>query len=179
MPPTATTMSTSRPSRTALSIGVSVVSVARAITSDRRWRFDAPVEVVWAAMADTAGFQQRWPWLERFDGRGLMTGDRWHATVRSPMPYRVRVSISIDAIAEHERIDASVHGDVTGTACITVRAAAAAATDVRLVSELTARRPLLVVLTRLAGPVARRGHDWVLDRGGDQFGADVVAGSTP
>lgn len=134
------------------------------VESDRRFRLPLTPEEVWAAVADVDRFPQWWPWLRRFDGTGLVTGDRWECTVQPPLPYAVRFTVDLDEVVEGRSVRATVSGDVEGTARVELEAVDGG-TDARLVSCLAPAGSVLRVVATVARPVARFGHDWVLDTG--------------
>jgi hypothetical protein len=63
---------------------------------------------------------------------------------------------------------AAVSGDIEGQATITIRATGDGC-ELRLTSDLDARRGTLLGLTDLVPGLGRYSHDWVLDRGLRQF----------
>ena len=138
------------------------------VSSDRTWRFDAPVGDVWAALAATDGYRRWWPWLRSFDADGLAVGETWRCVVRPPLPYVVRFTVHIDEVAAPSLIAATVDGDVRGPARIDVQEEGPVSV-LRLRAALAPANPVLSIVGRVAAPVARRGHDWVLDTGARQF----------
>jgi uncharacterized protein YndB with AHSA1/START domain len=147
------------------------------IRSDRRWRFAAPPDAVWAAMADLAAFPGRWPWLDDFDGRRLAPGEVWSCTVRAPVPWAVHFRLTVDEVEDARRVAATLEGDIEGTARLDLTASSPAgtATDVRLRAALAPDRGALQVAAALARPIVNFGHDWVLDTGARQFARDLPA----
>lgn len=144
------------------------------LTSDRRYVFDAPPATVWAAIEHVEDYRRWWPWLERLDDPGLWPGAEWRCVIRSPLRRTLRFTVTIALVEAPGRIVAHLGGDLVGPAEVTVGAVPAARperAEVRLVSELAPRDPLLAAITRLARPVARRAHDAVIDRGARQFAA--------
>jgi len=114
--------------------------------------------------------------LRDFDGRELRRGVTWSCAVQPPVPYRVRFDLHLVDVVEGERIDAEVDGDVAGSAVLTVEAPTRPAGDhpsegtvLHLVSELSPANGLLKGVLVVAPPVARFGHDWILDTGARQF----------
>lgn len=138
------------------------------VDSDREWTFPATTERVWDALADVSSYPQWWPWLRRFEAVGLVEGDVWLCTVQPPLPYSLTFTITIDSVETGRRIDATLNGDLRGTAHLEL-GELESGSGLRLVSSLTPARRPIAILTRLAGPVARWGHDWVLDTGARQF----------
>jgi uncharacterized protein YndB with AHSA1/START domain len=138
------------------------------VRSDRTYLFDRPLEAVWDAIGRTDAYRARWPWLRRFDADGLAPGEEWHCTVRPPLPYVLRFSVTIEHVDEPTRIDATVAGDLCGDASLDLTPTSRGC-SVRLVSALEpAGQPLRAVMV-VSPWLARFGHDWVLDTGLRQF----------
>lgn len=144
------------------------------ITSDRRFRFRGDAERVWIALGATDQYRRWWPWLRRFEARGLVTGDSWRCEVKPPLPYALRFTVDLDEVVAPRSIAATIAGDIGGTARL-VLAQHDDVCEIRLTSELAPRSRTFGVLAALARPLVQRGHDWVLDTGAAQFAAAVVA----
>ncbi len=140
------------------------------LVSDRRWCFDAAHDEVWAALAATDLYATWWPWLTTFDAAGLVAGARWQCAVRPPLRYTVRFGIEILEVQEPDFVTARVSGDIAGQARIEV-AGRGERSEVRLTSALMPTGRTVAWLTAVAGPIARRSHDWILDTGARQFAA--------
>lgn len=138
------------------------------IRSDRRHEFAVPPDELWAAMARVDAYQAWWPWLRSFDGAALATGTTWAAVVQPPLPYRLRFEIHLTEVDAPRGARAEVTGDIIGTARIEITSAGVGS-ELHLVSELAPSRPVLQTVSRLAGPIARFGHAWVMDTGLRQF----------
>ena len=138
------------------------------IASDRTYRFAVGREAVWDRIADVHGFREMWPWLRRFDAKAVEAGDTWSCTVQPPLPYTLTFSLAIDHVVEHQRVRATVDGDITGDAEIMLTATDGGC-EVRLVSHLAPRSRFLQGVALVAWPLAKLGHDWVLDTGARQF----------
>jgi uncharacterized protein YndB with AHSA1/START domain len=143
------------------------------LDSDHRYRFSVPPEALWSALANTAGYRTWWPWLSAFEANGLVAGDVWRCSVRPPLPYTLRFAIHLDEVVPTELIAARVAGDIAGTARIDV-APTGEGCDVRLTSSLAPSSRAFGLLAKLARPIVRRGHDWVLDTGASQFASRAV-----
>jgi uncharacterized protein YndB with AHSA1/START domain len=138
------------------------------ISSDRSYRFAVPPEALWAEIADVRRFQTWWPWLHRFDGEGMAAGDVWHCTVQPPLPYTLSFQITIEEVAPTERVSATVTGEITGSAELTLVPDDDGCTA-RLTSQLAPASRFLQTIALVARPVVSLGHDWVLDTGARQF----------
>lgn len=146
-----------------------------AIHSDRRFRFDATRPEVWDALARVDRYRCWWPWLHRFDGERLASGETWRCLVKPPLPYRVSFSITVTDVVEHQSASARLAGDIVGTATITA-ADDGAGCLLRLVSDLTAIGGPARHIGRFAPWLAATGHDWILDQGIRQFRAHALDG---
>jgi hypothetical protein len=143
------------------------------ITTEHRYEFEVGREIIWALLGDVGAYQEWWSWLRTFDAEGLVAGDEWHCEVQPPLPYAVRFRVQIVYVAAPQEVRAVIGGDVVGTATLTLvehegRCVA------RLASSLAPGNATLRWVSRLAAPVARFGHDWVLDTGARQFVARAV-----
>ncbi len=144
------------------------------LASDRRFRFPVPPDAFWSALGATDRYQRWWPWLRAFQAEGLVAGDVWRCAVRSPMPYTVRFAVHLDEVVPPGLVTARVDGDITGTAKLMVGPHESGC-DVRLTSTLAPSHGALALLTAIARPLVRRGHDWVLDTGARQFAERALA----
>ena len=138
------------------------------IASDRRYAFGLARTEVWDAIADIEGFRTMWPWLRQFEAAALGVGDEWRCTVQPPLPYSLTFTLLIDDVVEHERVRTTVGGDITGDAEIVLRDTDSGC-EVQLRSRLAPRSRFLRGVALVAWPVARFGHDWVMDTGAKQF----------
>jgi hypothetical protein len=128
---------------------------------------------VWALISDVSAYQRWWPWLRTFDAVGLEAGDEWRCAVQPPLPYAVKFRVQIEHVDPPVAVRARIVGDVTGTASLTLEEQP----DGCLASMASALAPgntTLRLVSRLASPVARFGHDWVLDSGARQFVSRAV-----
>jgi hypothetical protein len=157
-------------------------------------------EAVWSLICRVDDYRTWWPWLREFSGQGMRVGEEWRCMVQPPVPYLVRFRVVIEHVEEPTLVRAQVLGDVVGDATLTLEApgepsrqagtsldegGSAARNgdrgthrDVRCVaslhSTLAPGNTALAVVSRFAAPVARFGHDWVLDSAARQFIAKAV-----
>ncbi len=144
------------------------------VVSDRRYAFDADRPALWRALSAVEDYPRWWPWLRRFEARGLIAGDVWQCTVRPPVPYPLRFTIAIDDVVTEELVTATLAGDLVGTARLDVTDDGQGST-IRLVSRLAPASPVVRGVALVARPLARFGHDWVLRTGFRQFNARALA----
>jgi hypothetical protein len=136
--------------------------------TDRRYHLPMAPAELWAAIAQTDDYQSWWPWLRRFDADGL-TGDAvWRCTVQPPLPYWVRFNVVLEEVCAPNTVRASITGDVVGDAHLEITEHLVGS-EARLISNLEPDNGLLKAVARLAAPMVRYGHDWVIDRGARQF----------
>ncbi len=145
-----------------------------AITTVHRYDLALPREDVWRLISEVSHFRDWWPWLRVFDGVALAKGDEWRCEVQPPVPYPVRFRVVIEHIEAPGLVCASVSGDVVGVATLTLDEDAAAGCTATLQSSLAPGNAALQLVSRFAAPLARFGHDWVLDSGARQFSARAI-----
>jgi hypothetical protein len=145
------------------------------VRSDRRYRFAIGPEELWPRMARVEDYQTWWPWLRHCDAEAFEPGARWTCVVQPPLPYSLRFRITLDEIDHGRFAAATIDGDITGTARIDVTPVDEGS-ELRLVSQLAPANTLLRAVSVVARPIARLGHDWVLDTGLRQFRASLPEG---
>lgn len=141
---------------------------AAPVQTDERTRFAVPPERLWDQLASTAHYQRWWPWLESFHGGPLAEGETWSCTVRPPLPYRVRFSVTFDEVVPGRSASTTIGTDLSGTASFEI-SPAAGGSELHLCAQLIPTRTLLRTVSTLAHPVAKFGHDWIIGTGLRQF----------
>jgi hypothetical protein len=153
--------------------------VPGSITSANRFVIPMGRAQVWDVISNVDAYRSWWPWLRRFQASGLAEGERWHCEVQPPLPYIVRLQVHLVSVEAPTRIDADITGDVVGQATLTLMDEGEGCVA-ELSSTLAPRSPHLRWVARLASPIARFGHDWVLQSGARQFlQRAIVAAGTP
>jgi hypothetical protein len=89
--------------------------------------------------------------------------------VKPQLPYMLEFVIALESVREEESARAGLSGDIAGWAELTLGDDGDSGSWLRLRSDLTARSGPARWVGTLAPPLARRGHDWVLDNGIRQF----------
>ncbi|NND74237.1 MAG: hypothetical protein HKN44_04450 [Ilumatobacter sp.] len=146
------------------------------IASEHLVRFAASRAEVWAALTRTDRYRSWWPWLRDFDGRGFDEGERWQCAVRPPLPYTLRFAITLTEVVTHEFVGARLDGDIVGHAQLGLHDAEHGCV-LELVSDLHAAGGVAGFVGRYIPPLARFGHDWVIENGAQQFRAAELAPS--
>jgi uncharacterized protein YndB with AHSA1/START domain len=146
---------------------------AGTITTVHRYVIPLDPRSVWDLISQVDAYRRWWSWLRVFEATDLAAGDEWRCEVQPPVPYPVRFRVGLEEVEAPSVIRARVSGDVVGTAMLTLED-----DDVGCVaclhSSLAPGNSTLRLVSRLASPVARFGHDWVLDSGARQFVARAV-----
>lgn len=132
----------------------------------------ATPDVVWSRLTATDDYQRWWPWLREFEATGLEAGDEWRCRVRPPLPYTVRFTIVLQEVEASRTVGARIEGDIAGTARVDLTERDGGC-EIRLTSRLSPRGRAIRIMADLARPLARMGHDWVLDTGARQFAMAV------
>jgi uncharacterized protein YndB with AHSA1/START domain len=141
-----------------------------AITTKHRYELPLPREDVWRLISEVSQYRAWWPWLRAFDAAALAADEEWRCEVQPPMPYLVRFRVVIEHVEPAVSVRASVTGDVVGVAMLRLddRDSGHGCTAT-LDSSLAPGNRALRLVSRFAAPIARFGHDWVLDSGARQF----------
>jgi len=137
-----------------------------------------PPAEVWRVLAAVDEYPAWWPWLRRFEARALRDGDRWSCTVKPPLPYTVSFDLVLRDVVARRCVAADVEGEIVGSARVDLHPEGHG-TALALVSDLEPSRTFLVGLSRLAGPIARYGHEFIIDAALDQFVAHALDGTDP
>ncbi len=129
-----------------------------------RFAFAVPPETLWTSIEHGERFEAWWAWLREFrlEGPGLEAGAVLHGVVSPPVPYAMRIRVELDRCVRPERIDATVHGDLEGPACLVLEPdGAGTVAEVAWTVEMTQRAMRLAA--RFAHPLMRWGHDLVVE----------------
>lgn len=148
------------------------------LRTDRSYPLAEAPQQAWIDLADVGAYQRWWPWLRRFEARRLAPGERWEARIRVPMPWSLRISLDLHVVEAPVRVDATVVGDIVGTATITLEPVGDGA-EIRLRSDLAPRHRLLRAVNRMVPSVSRRLHDRVVDQAFRQFAERDQRGVRP
>lgn len=135
------------------------------------WTVAAPLEAVWDVIFDAERWPEWWPGVEQVKaldhGRGdLKIGSRTEQVWRSRLPYSVRFETVTDRVERLRLIEGRVDGDLRGTGVWRFDAAVAA-TTVSYDWRVETTSPWMNALARIARPVFRWNHDWVMRQGGE------------
>ena len=139
---------------------------------------DASPAAVWRTLAAVDDYPGWWPWLRRFEARALVDGERWSCTVKPPLPYTVSFDLVLHDVVARRSVAAEVEGEIVGSARVDLHRHGPG-TELALVSDLEPARTFLVGLSRLAAPVARYGHEFIIDSALEQFVAHALEPGRP
>ncbi len=138
------------------------------IRSERREPFVVPPEVLWEHIGRTSEYRAWWPWLRGLDAAPLARDARWTATIQPPLPYRLTFALHLHTVEAPRSVVAEVTGDIVGEASFEIEATPTGS-ELVLRSELAPSHPVLRAVAAVASPIARFGHDWVIETGLRQF----------
>jgi carbon monoxide dehydrogenase subunit G len=125
--------------------------------------FAATPERVWAVLERFEALAATWHWLREFhvDGAGLHEGNVVRGVVVPPVPYQMRLDVVLDECAPAEHINASIHGDLEGSAHIAFDGDESE-THANAVWTIEMMQPAMRVAARIAPRLLRWGHDRVV-----------------
>jgi hypothetical protein len=138
------------------------------ITTVHEYALPLSRDGVWTLISDVSRYRSWWPWLRVFQAAALAEGEEWQCEAQPPVPYPVRFRVRIEHVEAPLLVRATVSGDVVGTATLWLHEAETGCTAT-LESSLAPGNTALRLVSRFAGPIARFGHDWVLDSGARLF----------
>lgn len=128
------------------------------------FHLDMPPAAVWVALDRFDQYERWWHWLSELtvEGDGLGVGSVLHGVVSPPVPYRMRIDVTILASTRPRSIDARVSGDLVGPASLRLRrAGSGTAAEVAWTIEMM-QLPMRMA-SRVAHPVLEWGHDRVVE----------------
>ncbi len=133
-----------------------------------QWRIRAPVDRVWATLADPASWPRWWPHVQAVctlreggpDGVGTLRRIDW--TTR--LPYRIVIEVEGIEAVRHERLRGRSRGQLDGEGLWLLRPGPGY-TDVTYVWRVTLQRRWMRWLAPLLAPLFRWNHDGVMRAG--------------
>lgn len=143
------------------------------VESRRTYAFAVPPDALWQALLRVDDYASWWPWLRHFEPGPLEPGARWSCVVQPPLPYAVAFDLVLTDVRVGASVAATVEGGLAGDARLEI-AATRSGSRLWLTSSLAPAGPLLRMVARLTPPVARFGHDWILDTGFRQFSRAIA-----
>lgn len=132
------------------------------------WHIAAPVERVWQALADPAGWPRWWPCVRSVhtlrpgDANGLGSVRRMRWSTR--LPYDIEIEVEAVEALRHERLRGRARGQLCGEGIWLLRGDGAC-TDVTYVWRVELVRPWMRWLAPVLAPVFRWNHDAVMRAG--------------
>lgn len=139
----------------------------------------ASPDEVWQWVSRPRRWSELWPWVGlsvESASEELAAGDTVHASVPSPLGYRVRFALRVlEAAADERRVDVAVEGDVSGVGHLRLDGP-----NLSLEWDVEIRHRLLRIAWRVAEPALRWAHEQVVVRAADDLrdavGAEPRAG---
>jgi carbon monoxide dehydrogenase subunit G len=130
----------------------------------RAFEFGLRPNEVWAAIERVDQFERWWPWLQEFrlEGESLAVGSVLHGMVVPPLPYRMRIRVTLTACEPPRAIEAIVGGDLEGLAELRVQPIdSGSRIEVAWTVEMM-QRPMRLA-SRFGLPLMQWGHDRVVE----------------
>ena len=137
---------------------------------DRTWHFPVAPEVFWSTIARTEDYASWWSWLRDFDAPALAAGQRWKATIQSPLPYALRLNLDLRRVEAPTLLVVDVSGDIAGPARLEIAAQDDGGCAVRVSWKVEARSGPLRMGALVARPLLQWSHERVVATGLAQFG---------
>lgn len=143
---------------------------------DGSFWFPVTREQLWATIEEFDSFEAWWSWLREFSAasRGLVDGNVLSGLVVPPVPYRLRLRVTLDSCTRPSSIEATIDGDLRGHAALSLLPVDGG-TRVGATWRLEMASMPMRVAARVAYPVVRWGHDRVVDMTVAGFRRRVVA----
>ena len=132
------------------------------------WRFQAPVERVWQAIANPHGWPSWWPYVRKVetrrpgDARGV--GAVLRIDWKTRLPHGIAVEVETFEIVRPDRIRARARGELRGEGIWLLRPEGDF-TDVTYVWRIEVTKPWMRWLAPVLAPVFRWNHDAVMAAG--------------
>lgn len=132
------------------------------------WHIAAPVERVWAALADASAWPEWWPYVRAVrtvrpgepGGRGTVRQIRW----ATRLPYELLIEVEVVEIVAPERLRGRSRGELRGEGLWLLRGHGAE-TDVTYVWRVEVAKRWMRWLAPLLAAVFRWNHDAVMRAG--------------
>jgi uncharacterized protein YndB with AHSA1/START domain len=134
------------------------------------WLLDAPIDRVWAAIADYQNLPTWWPAVARIvqkapgDADGL--GGVWDMTWKTPLSYTLTFETQITRINAPTLLELSAIGDVEGTGRWELSATETNDTLVHYYWTVTTTQAWMNALARVIRPLMEWNHNAIMQQGG-------------
>ena len=134
------------------------------------WRFDAPIEKVWAEIKDYGTWNEWWKGVLKVeklkDGDADDIGTIHRSTWKSKLPYKLIFDSEIVRIEELKLIEARAFGELEGTGLWTFTAEDAQQTRVQYDWKVRTTKSWMNLIAPIAKPFFRWNHDTIMNWGG-------------
>ncbi len=143
---------------------------------DRRFELAATPEQLWGVLQQTEQNPVWWSWLRELEGGDLREGAVAHVLVQAPLPYKLKLDITVERVVQHQSVDTHIRGDLQGPARLEVEAAPDGC-SARLMWSLELRDSVLRTLSLIARPAMVWAHDRVIEVGLREFERRALDGT--
>lgn len=142
--------------------------MARPFEFDRTWVFPTRPDEFFTTVSRTDDFTDWWSWLRRCEIDGVYAGAQARCLIQAPLPYTLRLTITIEAVERDALIATRVGGDLHGPARLEI-APHPDGCAARLVWSLELRDRVLRNVAIIARPAMVWAHDRVVAAGVAEF----------
>jgi uncharacterized protein YndB with AHSA1/START domain len=138
------------------------------------WVIDAPIKVVWDAIAASERWPEWWPYLESVEeiakgdycGIGSVRRYTWGGT----LPYRLAFKITVTKIERPQLIEGVASGDLEGLGRWKLTEDSERSTRVEYLLRARSTKPWMNMAAPLLGWFFRWNHNRVMNSGGEGLG---------
>ncbi len=135
------------------------------------WRFDAPLEKVWAQIKDSEKWSDWWKGVLKVeklkDGDALGIGAVHRSTWKSALPYKLIFDSETVRVEELKLIEVRAFGELDGRGLWTLTSENDGATRVQYDWRVKTTKRWMNFLAPIAKPFFRWNHDRIMNRGGE------------
>jgi hypothetical protein len=129
---------------------------------DRTWDLSVPPAQLWSAVAVPRRYCQWWNWLERFEADEFKVGSDIPLVIKSPLWYRLHMTLHVDQLDPGRSMDATISGDLVGPASLLIRQTKQGC-EVGIAWHFVLARPDLKLVARVGRPVLVWAHQQIVD----------------
>jgi hypothetical protein len=135
------------------------------------WSIEAPIHIVWDAIAECGSWPEWWPYLDRVemvapggqDGMGLIYRFVWRGT----LPYSIHINMRVTRIDRPFLIEGTSTGDLEGTGRWIFASEGVNTTMVEYLLNVETTKPWMNMLSPFIGWLFMANHNRVMAAGRD------------
>lgn len=119
----------------------------------------------WAQLTRAELYPTWWSWMRDLEvtGTPLEPGTTFTFRVVAPIPFTMRLVVEVIDSKEAERLEATIHGDLVGTATMSFEEISAESTRATLGWNVEVHKPRVRGAARALRPILQWGQNWAVD----------------